>query len=374
MGRKTDLIEELEGSLAAYKSLIDEIATALDMRVPELTRSNVVGITARFVTELTALVGEERARRRPGTGALSGSNLPAFDDLDSEIDRANQQATGQAMTIVSSSGGGAISPSSDPVALQLEAIAHELGTSVQGLTVGAALEEIHRELLRIKNPGADISEDTGNRRISKGDSLAQAIEHNLGQLQHMETELVRNRGIVGRVASAMQIGQWDAEGTEILEKVQRWETFKHVLGRRIRELDGAARADQSDPVPGPIARELESHLARLMAPKEFAKWLENKPKGTVSAAVAEVAALPVPEFTAFTVQHLTHLANHVREPVHGDNRIYLDETIWDVAHSATASEEFVRLMNLVILPIVARQRAATGAAPGYLGCKWPTAR
>jgi hypothetical protein len=361
MGKKTDRIEELEAELKAKRLLIQEIAKALDIRVEEVRLDNVVSMTARFVTEITTLTEREHALVHG-----EGDSLQASDRyLDQEIDRANAQGPGRALTRHSATGNWMPHESR----ARLESIAKELGVVAFGPE--ETLEAIYREIMRIKNPGADVAGDSDNPTVSKGDSLAQAIEHNLAQAQVLQAELVRNRGIVGRVAAAMQISQWDADGTEIIEKIQRWESFKHVLSKRIRDLRASATTSHSIHIA--VADELEAHLARLMAPKEFAKWLETKPKGTVSPAVAELASSPAAAFEPFTEKHLADLAAGLREPVHldghgggRDSLRYLDETFWDLAHSGAAGGELVRLMNLVVLPLLARQRAAFSSAAGSL--------
>jgi hypothetical protein len=252
------------------------------------------------------------------------------------------------------------------VRAEIDDIGRELEIDgIERLTPAAALAEIRDQIGRIKNPSSDTSDDSANPQLSKGDSLAASIQHNAAMRQELDEKLTQAREIIAKIAAAMQISKWDADGTEILEKIQRWESFKHVLARRIQYLSGPS----GNGVPEThkfCADELRSHLARLMAPREFAKWLENRPKGTVTAQVAEIANLPVPTFDPFTPAHLLDLVDRLRQAPEGRSSGYLGRAIQDIAHSATAAGEFVRLLNLIVLPLVARQRAASGSDSGHL--------
>lgn len=342
MGKRTR-IEDLEQSNGAANALIRQLGDILGIAVDDdVDSTNVVNYTAKFTAALSSNHAIAPSAAQPG---LSGSTFNTFDDeIDDEIDRAN--ATGSQTTALATR-----MPSHNVSDSLYESIGVELGVeNLHLLTHPAALREILSRIRALKG-GGDVAE-SDNPQVSKGDSLQEAIQHNAAMRQHLDIEVTRSRAIVARIASAMQITQWDLDGTELIEKVQRWESFKHVLSRRIKELRSEAR--------GVVADELESILARLMAPREFAKWLEGKPRGTISPAVMDLATEPAPA----NVLEVADLIDLVKCLESGQGVSLVTRRLFaDLRASVVATQEFLRLMNLVVIPIVARQRAATGA-PG----------
>jgi hypothetical protein len=303
---------------------------------------------------------------------LPGARIEASDkDMDRAIDRANaltqnrHALTQNRHNFASTSQGVTQALMTEvgeamDIRKVIDAIARELGLDFQNTPPFEAVHGIYQELRRLKNPSADVSTEADSPELSKGDSLAQAVAHNAAQRSHLDTELTKTRTLIARVAAAMQIGTWDADGTELLEKIQRWETLKHVMSRRIRQL-------REDAGQLAVAHEMETLLARLMAPKEFAKWLEGKPPGTVTAAVAELAAQPPGDPSQdMGPGDVVRLSRLIRQSpnVNDDLIAYLDKVFGGLAQSITATNEFLHLMNLVILPILARQAGRTCAQTG----------
>lgn len=357
MGKRQQ-IEDLQLENDASNQLIRQLGDILGISVDsDITPQNVVGYMAKFSAALSSNHPIAPTAGQPG---LSGGNFNTFDeDIDDEIDRANRTSgAGNAMVVRDVVVRDVVAQShGDTTKEVITSIGQEVGMAdAHMLTPSAALREILGRIRLLKGTG-DVGE-SDNPQVSKGDSLQQAIQHNSSMRQHLDSEVARVRAIVARIAGAMQISKWDDDGTELIEKIQRWETFKHVLSRRIKELLVRPSADQGA-VPGfVVAQELELILAKLMAPREFAKWLENKPRGTVSQAIMEIAtATPPPSNFAMTdlidlVMLLQRTDGTVSKPVRA--------LLQDLRDSSTAADEFVRLMNLVIFPIVARQRAAQG--------------
>lgn len=352
----TLLLAAAKSDLEACRSLIKAVASTLDMRLPEITAQTAVAATARLVRAITQL-GEPREAPRalgPADG-LSGSSMPSFDDLDDEIDRANGTAlapSGARTTMAPSPGRGA---GADTVDL----LAREVGVSIHGLPMDRALQAILDRLLTIKNPGVDVSAEADNPQISRGDSLATAIEHNLKTSQHLGDELRRSREIIARIAGALQISAWDADGTELVERVQRYYSLKHHISRRTKELYKGNTTQQF------AATELQLLLAKIMSNKELAKWLEGKPAGAVNEAVLEAGESPsTPEFRPFVHGDIVRLEQMFANNKGDDPLVtWLHDDLNGIVRSRAASEELVRLMNLIVLPIVARQRAASSSSP-----------
>jgi hypothetical protein len=378
LGRSRDL---LATSAAAANMLIQQIGREVGVIVNEqIVPSNASEYGARILAAIRAVRQRARTDGAATDEVLSGSRMEAPDhDIDREIDHANEVLHNEVALAKADPLFGDV-PTTTLVSGVIDAIARiarefDLDTTD---SPGEALGRIHLEILRLKNPSGDVTSEADNPALSKGDSLAQAIEHNAAERDHLHTELTRARAIISRIAAAMQIGTWDADGTQILEKVQRWETLKHVLSRRIHEL----RSGSPDPSGNigkqwhaarpAIAIELEHHLARLMAPKEFAKWLEGKPPGVVTPAVAELAEQPPATDQAATEMmsagDIVRLSRVIRQSVDVSDVLigFLDRVFGAMARSVEASSEFLNLMNLVVLPLLARQAAARGAGAPVL--------
>lgn len=334
---KTIDVRQLEGDLAAANALIRQVAEVIGVKFKPVTQANAVEHTAKFVAALSAHASVKQTGR-----TLSGDGLQQFDDedLDDEIDRANADG-GSSRAIVPRANQNH-GPSND----LLEQIGHELGVNLSGLTTSDGLEVILQELQRIKGSG-DVE---GSGPASKGDTLAEAMAHNARTSRHTDSELARNRAIVNRVAAALQIAQWDADGTEIIEIIQRFQSFKYILQARVKELEKQGKDE--------AAGELSTQLAVIMGSSAYAQWLKNKPAKTVNAVVAALAVETKLDFREFLAGDIIRLHKVLEE---SPNRDALTDWLRDdfkaLAGSVTASTEFCRLMNLVVLPLLAKQGA-----------------
>jgi hypothetical protein len=101
-----------------------------------------------------------------------------------------------------------------------------------------------------------------------------------------------------------------------------------------------------------------------MSTKEMADWLKTNDR---AAGAVKDAGLPVPpypfEFKQTDIHHIRMAVNHAEAAggVNTDLAVRLNGigcALHDLAASLVGSQEFARTMNLVILPILARQRAA----------------
>jgi hypothetical protein len=165
----------------------------------------------------------------------------------------------------------------------------------------------------------------------------------------------------------MQIDKWDKDGTELLERAQRWEGWKHELKQRVRVLASFPGSVEERAINGMIANELRAHLGRLLSTKEMADWLKTNERA--AGAVKVDAGPPVPPYPfEFRPSDGGAIGRAIDEslsrdpdppgPDLRDRLIEMTKVFDGIGSSHMSAEEFARTMNLVILPILARQRAA----------------
>lgn len=392
MGQKTDRIRELEGELAAERYLLRHIGDTLGVEFePPTSTAEAQREHQRFLEALSRvkdgavilgagrLLTREPRRPRP---AAPGSWDTHDEEVDDQIDRLEAQGLTKPReggpvnplptSLVRRDDSLPVDPIFDPT---ITAIADELGLNVEQMPLGEALSAIHEEIVRIKSQGADVEAESGSKFLSAGKSLGQAIAHDHAQAADLRDGVTQARTIVARLAAVMQIDKWDKDGTELLERAQRWEGWKHELKRRVRELRSTPPYATVTLAPNKpvgwvdvhkqIADELDRHLQRLLSTKEMADWLKS-----TAGAVKVDAGPPVPpypfEFTSIDVGLISQaMEGESADPARG--RSVMSEVertdaiikVFDqIDDSRVASDEFARTMNLVILPILARQRAA----------------
>jgi len=396
MGQKTDRIRELETENAAARHLLRSIGDTMGISpAPPTTIADALEWHQRFLESLRSKmiapidagkpasdippIPSPRRRIRPVPGS--------WDTFDEHVDDQIERMEAQGLTKPREDGGGSALvrrdsgdspfPADGPFATDstVTSIAQELGLNLDGMALGEALGAIHEEIVRVKNQGADVEAESGSKYLSTGKSLGQAIAHDHAQAAELRDATTQARTIVARLAAVMQIGQWDKDGTELLERAQKWEMWKFDLMKRIRELrakrPGAVMSIDEGDLAGRIGEELQRQLDRLLTPRELQNWLKSLEKA--GAAVKVDAGPPVPPYPfefrgADVVMVLSGLEHRkasglVEElgtvaEIGGRRSDAMVEVFRDIAVSRVATEEFTRTMNLVILPILARQRAA----------------
>jgi hypothetical protein len=384
MSKKDDKITALENHKTASTVLLRTIGQALGITLggDAITIGNIPGVSMTFIRHIEALWangartnGDPRTRDATTIG-LAGGNLQPnnFADMDEETDRANAKLNPAAVERAGSAlQSSTLARQSDETQLivkdESEAqltvdrcfdviadIHRELGIVIgPDQSIADAAKNIHTELLRIKNPSGDVAADAAGT-LSKGDTLGEAISHNRAAQRNLELELGKARAIIQRVAGAMQISQWDADGTELVERAQRWDGFKHALRKSLDVWRARAEVSRQSDFPdgsAAIVLELSGFLALLTSHKELAAWLKNKPK-VASGVVLSLASEGPTQGRQFTSKDLASLALIV-----GNGVGMTDGSVWltSISDSSVANAEFVNLMNLVILPILARQGA-----------------
>lgn len=385
MGQKTERIRELEGEVAAGRYLLRHIGDSVGCEFePPTTTAEAQREHRRFLDALELEVeatrsGPESAARirmaRRPRPAAPGSWDTHDEEVDDQIDRLEAQGLTrpregsdvvQTAMMVSSA-----APGDDTAQDLLGSIARELGLNVEQMPLHEALGAIYEEILRVKNQGADVEAESGSKFLSAGKSLGQAIAHDHAQAADLRDGVTQARTIVARLAAVMQIDKWDKDGTELLERAQRWEGWKHELKRRVRALRGPVVTrgltfdrDRPEPNNAAIADELQRHLERLMSTKEMADWLKANEKAGAATVDAGPPVPPYPfEFRQTDIHHIRMAVIHAGAADGVDTALAgrlsgIGVVLHDLAASMVGAHEFARTMNLVILPILARQRAA----------------
>jgi hypothetical protein len=376
MGKKDDRIEGLEADLADTRALLTAAKFLLrrigDDAGVDLCEDLSMQTAPRNLQKFLRGAARGTASLEPGRRRQASGSWDTYDDeVDEQIDRMDAQGLTKprepSAALVSSGSG----PDDDLADLRARAstvtqaaptilaIASELGLEVGSLAHDEALAAIHAEIIRVKSMGSDTEAEASSKFLAKGDSLGQAIAHHHAQNEELREGVTQARTIVARLAAVMQVDKWDKDGTELLEHAQRWEGLKHELKRRIRDLrDNTIRGIEDINLRQgveneAIADELQSHLDRLMSRKEMTDFLKAAP-GKPAAKVAIHEPYP---FTFRGVDTGT-IWNALLRGETTPRGHELESVFSDISNSRTAADELARVMNVVILPILARQKAA----------------
>jgi hypothetical protein len=253
-----------------------------------------------------------------------------------------------------------------PVRLQ---IAIKLGidpVSYQG--VGLTDEMILEAVERLRNPHLEGHDGYGDALVvTKADSLAEAVAHNRRERSTLESGLSMSRNIVGRIAGALNVGQWNPDGDEIVEKAQRFGVFQHWLRKRLREHE--ASQQNTDLHGEALANEIRLVLVALIGEKTLAKLLQNKPI-KVSKTMLEIAETPAPTGNTyldrpFDAEDVLWIRDALKK-VAGLNSHRVDQLMLvfeRIQKSAAATEEFLAFMNALVLPTLRKQHPAYVTVP-----------
>jgi hypothetical protein len=392
MGHQDDKIEELERELARARHLLRCIGDTMGIEFePPTTNSEVIQEHHRF---LEAFAPMFKAYRTQNPTPAKSNPRPAapgsWDTHDEEVDAQIDRLEAQGLTQAREPGAGTVSVGNSPelrlthsptghqhgvtsdiiLNEQIQAIAHELGLNMDEMPLSEALSAILEEIVRVKNQGADVEAESGSKFLSAGKSLGQAIAHDHAQAAELRDGVAQARTIVARLAAVMQIGTWDKDGTELLERAQRWEGWKYHLMQRVKALRSAPEHKANALERGTyeaVAVELQRQLDRLLSPKELQNWLKALEKA--GAAVKVDAGPPVPPYPfefrpsdggviGRAIDESLSLDPDPPAPALRERLIEMSKVFDGIGNSQVSAEEFARTMNLVILPILARQRAA----------------
>jgi hypothetical protein len=259
-------------------------------------------------------------------------------------------------------------------------IAIALGIDPATYQGGVTDEMILEAVERLRNP--HMHDSPGDALVvDKKDSLAEAIQHNRAERSTLEGALARSRNIVNRLAGSLQVGQWNEDGDELVEKAQRFGVFWHWLRKRLREHEGSLEAsaaavgtsnfaDIGVVVHGELVKECRLILAALIGDKELARILQNKP-AKVSKTVLDLAENPAPTgnlyldrpFDGEDVLWIRDALRKLAGP-HSSKRIDQLMLVFErMVPSTAATAEFVSWMNAVVLPVLRKQHPHYATVP-----------
>lgn len=193
------------------------------------------------------------------------------------------------------------------------------------------------------------------------DAMAKAIEHDRKIREEMRSALAAARLVINRLASIMGVQKWDADGSELIEKAQRWVGFAGDLKRRIKALETATIGSYgANCLRYARIEEVTAMYARFMGTGDLAQWLATIPSDVSTVAMMD-AAEPLPpglpendpeDGKALTMDDVRDLvgaavaavADGVVRPIKADTIFARMET------SAVAMQTLAQVINLVILP------------------------
>jgi len=401
MGKKTDEIRDLRNTLAACGVVLsrvlhklqlpfeypdhesatriaDSIDRAIDALRPRRGESGATPGDPRVVGRRPPGETREQYDQRTGTTrhtvpAAAGPWHTFDDEVDAEIARLAERgelaprpsppAAGQTeMSQDQPAGGGTLPRVASGTALavrETDATPDTIRAWVEriGELVGAwdddtaqMLQSIHGEILRVT--GARSPESA-----APVESLAEVVGAGRDENIHLREEFTKARTIIGRVAAAMQIGEVDPDGVLLLEKVQRWESAKVLLKRRVTELERQNLPRMAD--------ELKVHLASLISSKEFNDWMKAKPKvdqaKLLSTDALEIAQAPdLGRFHAIRREDVQRVCEILDSENIGRRDAHPFDVFEAMLKSQTATQEFIKATNLLVIPILARLERAQG--------------
>lgn len=337
MGKK-ERIAELESQVAALSFLIRSIRTRFGLEDP---MPDPITITKDEIPTHYQQIHDRIAHLRDQAAAGASRAMvvaaPAARMVDAEERRIQD----------------------DQVRTWLDRMAKELDLHLDDEPTGEAMASVLAAMKDLKGSHDNLGDGA---MVAKGDSLAQAIDHNLAERAHLAAELTSARTTINRIASALQVQQVDADGSQILEKAQRWAVFAYGVKKRYAEWNRLASQEVQSSVSAAVVRdEFGKVLADLVAPKLLAEWLKAKAPSAVSEAVLRLAEDQHSghRFAPITPRDVSVLRSILQFGISADNGLSsLADIFQALEASAVARDEFVRLMNLVILPIITRLEAS----------------
>jgi hypothetical protein len=199
-----------------------------------------------------------------------------------------------------------------------------------------------------------IDEDHLDDGIRVEDALASAINHDLRLRDKLRSDLQATRMALQRVAAAHGVQKWDADGTEIIEKAQRWRAFGSAILRRIGALEASDPTSKLSTVVKFVRLdELSAVYAQFNGSADLAAWLATLPSDASNLAMFDAAAAQLPagspdvdqaDGELITPDDVTGDADHKR----------INALITRVAGSTVATASLLKMINFVLIPHLRR--------------------
>lgn len=328
MGQKADTLnQELVPTRSLLRWLADQVGVTIEEDITSVAEQ------ARY----QGLLERALASRSPAM-PLREDPPRAVDDIDA--------------------GGGALVPrpadsTTDDVDI-VDRIARLVGVTVEG-TRRDRLECLHEALERIMGGGGDVE-------VPTGESLAQAMQFGHDQNHALRERLRTAEMLIQRIAGSLQVTLLNGDGSPVLDAVQRLESTKLLMRRRILELRGVKLADAQLVAAAQAADELELQYTRLLSPAEEAEW--HRVKGRTSH-LSEPRLEHAPHPFRFTFEDLGRLASCAQSasmsPSIGSQemsrRAALGNLIDEIRSSPNGTAHVLACMETT-LAVLARERAS----------------
>lgn len=192
----------------------------------------------------------------------------------------------------------------------------------------------------------------------KQDTLTDIVRANNRERAELNVTSARTNTILSRVASALGVPRWDHDGTEILEKAQRFTTYSHWLKQRLKGYE--AKSNNATEII--LAEEVRTVLAAFVAPEHLSKYIIERKPSAITLAMAAAAEEPAPEYKLMNRADLLELRD--ASAAHAAERGKVAPPwLAMIARSEMVSNDFVDLVNLVILPALQRAGVVTKTRP-----------
>lgn len=350
MGEKAD---RLNVELVPTRSLLRRVADYLGVELDEsITADNVRRYERKFMESINRL--RDSAHGIPHSVSRPDPDTKTFDQV---IDEAIEEAEQGGLTAIEHGAPGALAKRSD-ITTEFDQDANNQALNIELIKqiakmVGADADDlvsIRVAIERAMGEGGDIE-------VPKGDTLGDAMRHGHQQNHDLRMKIKEFRLLVQRIAAALQLVDWkpDGDGTEVLQAIQRIETGKVMMRRRILELRQGRVAGAT--VGPAIADELESQFTRLLSPQELAEWTR---KGGSAKPRQEIAPHP------FVFNHgdigllVRAISDRTTALPFGGERSRLSDlhtVMEETRQSPEAAAHFASAMEAILM-VLARERAS----------------
>lgn len=246
-----------------------------------------------------------------------------------------------------------------------------------GVEPGSSLEqdpavvEAMAAIAELRNPTTDPAPK---------ERLVDIVRHNNQQRDLLQNNQRASNTLISRIASALQVPRWDADGAEVLEKAQRFSVFVHFLSKRLKAAlaeippvlevvpkceEGVHKTEcpgcnyHAAQASGDRARvvvdELRAIISALVAPPQLSKFLHEKSPARVTPGIFDTALDPDMVVGDINRADVLMLRDAWSVAVAERNRPsgHLDWLI-TLTKSEVAIKEFVDIVNLLVVPTINR--------------------
>ncbi len=214
------------------------------------------------------------------------------------------------------------------------------------------IADAERAIGELRNPPAPIN---------PVESLTEIVRANNHERSELNTRFSRANTALNRIASALGVTHWDHDASEVLERAQRFATFSHWLGRRLKECEDGMRTDTtSTPVNIHLAQAdaFRGILTALVAPEALSKFVRERKPPTSTPAMFAAATIPDVATGTFLDKLVTRedliWLRDAAAVYAAERQQIAPEWLALVVKSEVATADLLDLLNLVMMPMLRR--------------------